>query len=383
MKKIYYPLTALALAFTACQKQPVIPNTQAVHKVSLTQTLASADYGKLDTSTYGYKNHAFQSVDDAKQSIPTILAAEYPRVDDGSTAAVTFGVGTPSIKVADSVYSSKTVYTLTNADYLLLPGNKYTDFSASQLLSWLNYWPTTSAPVANQSAVLTFNYYAGAVTVQTFAYLYLNSAWKQIYLLSPAQYASIGRSNHNEFVVGDKDNINAYINTLLKADLAVSATAKVGDVLYVSYNYYEGTTDYQKVKAFAFDGSNWTTGSTPGSLSFERVAGKWVVSSTVNYTLAAADYVYIGTQTTAGTQAARDNVAKYPDFNISAATDATYWSDADLNAAIIAVLTNNFKATALPNQKFVVTYTTYFKGTTSNTSKNFVFDGTNFTVPKV
>lgn len=379
MKKIYYPLTLLALAFTACQKQPVIPNTQPVHKASLTQTLNATDYGKLDTSTYGYKNHAFQSDDDAKQGIPAILSAEYPRVDDGSTAAITYTVGTPTVKVADSLYSH-VAYTLTNADYLLLPGNKYADFSAAQILSWLPYGPKTSSPVANQHAVLTFNYYAGTVSVQTFGYLYLNNAWQQIYLLSPAQYASIGRSNHNEFVAGDKDNINAYINSLLKADLTISATAKVGDVLYVSFNYYEGTTDYQKVRAFGFDGSNWVTGATPRSLSFERAGGKWVVSSTVNYTLTAADYVYVGTQTTAGTQAARDNVAKYPDFNISAATDATYWSPTDIDAAMIAVLTAKFKATALPNQKFVVTYTVYSFGKTSNTSKTYIYDGTNFAV---
>ncbi|AYL95585.1 hypothetical protein [Mucilaginibacter celer] len=381
MKKIYYPLTLLALAFTACQKQPVIPNTQAVHKASLTQTLGSADYKKLDTSAYGYKNGVFKSDDDAKQSIPAILTAENPRVDDGSTAQVTFNVGTPVIKVADSLYSS-VAYTLTNADYLLLPGNKYNDFSAAQMLAWLPYGPKTSSPKANQLAVVTFNYYAGSVSVQTFAYLYLNNVWQQIYLLSPAQYLSIGRSSHNEFVATDKDNINTYINALLKADLTVTATAKVGDIVYVSYNYYDGT-DYQKVTAYAFDGTNWVAGATPRTLSFERAAGKWVVSSTVNYTLIADDYTYIGTQTTAGSQAARDNVAKYPDFNISAPTDATYWSDADLNAAMIAVLTNKFKATALPNQKFVVTYTVYSFGKTSNTSKTFVFDGTNFIVPKV
>ncbi|UOE52051.1 hypothetical protein MTO98_13270 [Mucilaginibacter sp. SMC90] len=380
MKKISNILVLAALALSACQKQPVIPNTMPLHKAKLTQTMVAADYKKLDTSSYGYKNGVFQSEDDAKQTIPALLATEYPRVDDGSTADITFNVGTPQVKVADSVYSN-VAYTLTNADYLLLPGNKFTDFSAAQILSWLTYWPKTANPKANQLAVLTFNYYAGSVSVQTYGYLYLNNAWQQIYLLSPAQYASIGRSSHNEFVATDAGSVNTYINALLKADLTASTTAKVGDILYVSYNYYDGT-DYQKVTAFAFDGNNWVAGSTPRTLSFERATGKWVVSSTVSYTLVKDDYTYIGTQTTAGTQAARDNVAKFPDFNISAATDATFWSDADLNAAMIAVLTEKFKATALPNQKFVVTYVVYSFGKTSNTSKTFVFDGTNFVVPQ-
>lgn len=382
MKKISNILVLAALALSACQKQPVIPNTMPLHKAKLTQTMVAADYKKLDTASYGYKNGVFQSEDDAKQTIPGLLTTEYPRVDDGSTADVTFNVGTPQVKVADSVYKN-VAYTLTNADYLLLPGNKFTDFTAAQILSWLPYGPKTSSPKANQLAVLTFNYYSGSVSVQTFGYMYLNGAWQQIYLLSPAQYASVGRSNHNEFVATDNvSSVNTYIGALLKADLSVSATAQVGDIQYVSYNYYDGTTDFQKVTAFAFDGSNWVSGSTPRTLSFERASGKWVVSSTVSYTLVKDDYVYIGTQTTAGTQAARDNVAKYPDFNISATTDATYWSDADLNAAMIAVLTEKFKATALPNQKFVVTYVVYSFGKTSNASKTFVFDGTNFVVPQ-
>lgn len=381
MKKISNILVLAALAFSACQKQPVIPNTMPEHKAKLTQTLVAADYKNLDTTTYGGKNGVFKSDDDAKQNIPTILSIEYPRVDDGSTADITFNVGTPVIKVTDSVYSS-VAYTLTNADYLLLPGNKYTDFSATQIIAWLPYWQKTATPKENQLAVLTFNYYAGSVSVQTFAYLYLNGAWQQIYLLSPAQYLSIGRSSHNELVATDKDNVNTYINALLKADLSVSATAKVGDVLYVSYNYYDGT-DYQKVTAFAFDGSNWVAGATPRTLSFERAGGKWVVSSTVSYTLVKDDYTYIGTQTTAGTQAARDNVAKYPDFNISNSSDATYWSPDDLDAAMIALLTSKFKSTALPNQKFVVTYTVYSYGKTSNTSKTYVYDGTKFALPQV
>jgi hypothetical protein len=382
MKKIYYLLAFVALAFTACQKQPIVPNPNLAHTPSLTLTLAQADYQMLDTSTYAYKSSAFLSDADAKLNIPLILAAKYPRLDDKSTAAVTFAVGTPTIKLPDSVYKD-VAYTLTNADYLLLPGNKYTDFSAAQILSWLPYGPKTSAPVANQLAVLTFNYYAGTTTVQTFSYLYLNGAWQQIYMLTPAQYAAVGRSSYNQFTSADDASLTAYLNAILKADLTVTATAKIGDIRYVSFNYYNSSkgTD-QRVIALAFDGTNWITKSTSESLSFSRSDGKWLVNSDISYTLLKEDYTYIGTKTTAGSDAARANVAQYPDFNISAATDATFWSDADLNAALIAVLVNKFKGTATLNQKYIVTYTVYSFGVTSNTSKTFVYDGTAFVVPQ-
>jgi len=382
MKKIYYLLAFVAMAFTACQKQPVIPNSAPLHVATLTLTLAQPDYQLLDTSIYASKTNNFISDADAKLYVPQILAAKYPRVDDKSTAAVTFAIGTPTIKLADSVYKD-VAYTLTNADYLLLPGNKFTDFSAAQILSWLPYGPKTSKPVPNQLAVLTFNYYAGTTTVQTFSYLYLNGAWQQIYMLTPAQYASVGRSSFNQFTSADDAALISYLNALLKADLSVSATAKAGDVKYVSFNYYNSAkVTCQRVQPLAFDGTDWGTKSTSETLSFGRTAGKWELNSAINYTLVKDDYTYIGTKTTAGSDAARANVAQYPDFNISAATDATYWSDADLNAALSAVLVNKFKATATPNQKFVVTYTVYSFGSTSNTSKTFTYDGTNFVIAK-
>ncbi|MEZ2334602.1 hypothetical protein AB6735_03170 [Mucilaginibacter sp. RCC_168] len=381
MKKIYSLIAFVAVVLTACQKQPVIPNSAPKHTPSLTLTLAAADYKILgDTSSYAYKSSAFMSDADAKVTIPLILAAKYPLVDDKSKAMVTFAIGTPTIKLADSTYS-KVAYTLTNADYLLLPGNKFTDFSAAQILSWLPYKYTS--PVANQLAVLTFNYYAGTTTVQTFSYLYLNGAWQQIYMLTPAQYTAVGHSSFNQFTSADAEaNIYAYINAILKADLSVAAFAKVGDVKYVSFNYYvsSGKSTYQRVLPLAFDGTNWVTKSTNETLSFARTNGKWELDAAISYTLVKDDYTYIGTQTKAGSDAARANVAQYPDFNISAPTDATYWSDSDLNAALTAVLVNKFKATSNAGQKYIITYTVYSFGKTSNVAKTFVYDGSNFSI---
>jgi len=387
MKKIYYLLAFVAMAFTACQKQPIIPNTTPKHEAKLTLTLASADYKLLDTSIYANKSLSFHSDEDAKLYVPKILAAKYPLVDDKSTADVTYTITAlvppASPKPADSTFA-KVAYTLTNGDYLLLPGNKFTDFSAAQILSWLPIHYTK--PVANQLALVTFTYFENGVTSTVAqSFLYVNGAWKKIYTITPAQYTAIGKGGtFNDFSSSDDAQLTNYFNTLLKADLAVSSTVKTGDVQYVSYKYFGGGT-FQRVIALMFDGTNWTTQtlpSTTSTLSFARDKGVWAANSTVNYTLVKDDYTYIGTQTTAGTAAGRASVAKYPDFNTSADTDTDFWSPDNVNAALIAVLTNKFKSTAIPNQSFIVTYADYKFGKTTNVAKTFVYDGTAFVVPK-
>ena len=385
MKKIYYLLAFVALAFTACQKQPYI--TPATYTKAMTLTLAHSDYLLLPTTAYPYKTFTFDSPDDANKYIPMILNARDPQLGDGSTASVTYATTALTLpatpKLADSTFDNVS-YKLTNSDYLLLPGNKFTDFSAAQILNWLPIYYTK--PVANQLALLTFTYYENGVTSTVAqSFLYLSGAWKKIYTITLAQYASIGKGGtFNDFSSSDDAQLTNYFNTLLKADLAVSSTVKRGDVQYVSYKYF-GSKNFQRVTPLIFDGTNWTTTpilpSTTPTLSFAKNNGTWVPNSDVNYTLVKDDYTYIGTQTKAGSDAARANVAQFPDFNISANTDPTYWSDADITAALIAVLGNKYKSTT-KNQKYIITYTVYSFGKTSNVAKTFIYDGSAFVVPK-
>jgi len=88
MKKIYYLLAFVALAFTACQKQPYI--TPATYTKAMTLTLAHSDYLLLPTTAYPYKTFTFDSPDDANKYIPMILNARDPQLGDGSTASVTY-----------------------------------------------------------------------------------------------------------------------------------------------------------------------------------------------------------------------------------------------------------------------------------------------------
>ena len=135
MKKIYYLSAFVALAFTACQKEPalhsVLPLASGSETKTLTLTLQSSDYQELPSSNYASTAFSFKNSADAQSGIATILTAEYPNVANGSTAAVTYTQSPTSFTVADSVIADDS-YTLTTADYALLPGNKYTDLSVSQ-----------------------------------------------------------------------------------------------------------------------------------------------------------------------------------------------------------------------------------------------------------
>jgi hypothetical protein len=339
-------------------------------------TLAAADYGKLPTGNYAKTSLNFKTKDDAAAGIPIILAANYPNYADKSSATVTYAVPSLSVKPADSTFA-KVAYTLVNpSDYTLIPGNKFIDFSAAQILTWLPLkYPN---PVANQLAVLTFIYFeSGSTATVTQSFLYLNGAWQKIYTISAAQYTSIGKGGtNNDFASGDAPLLPAYFNTFLKADPAVSVTAKPGDVQYVSYKYFGGGT-FQRVMPLTFDGTNWITTSLPQSLAFVKTSGTWVADNTVSYSLVTADYTTISNIPGVASDAAILNLQQHGNFSISG---ATAWTNDQIAAGIAVVLKAKFPAAAV-NQKFVVTYSTY-NGSNGTASQTLQYNGTTFAVPK-
>ena len=369
MKKIFYLMVIVAVTFSACQKQPIISTGGYTKTIAI--TLGASDYTSLGKSVYSYYTKNFNSDADAKTYIPTILNSEYPQLDNGSKANVTFS---EQLVQTDSVYKDLTyalVTTPTN-DYTLLPGNKFSDFSISQLLAWMPYkYPS---PVANQQAILTFAYYNGQTTATaTFAVAYINNAWQQIYLLTPAQYTSVGHPAYSQFTSADDANIPSYINAILKADPSVMATAKVGTMQYVSFNYYSSAkVTSQRILTFAYNGTNWITTAT-NTLAFIKSGGTWIPDPTVYYTLNSADTKLIGNpngtnNTTIGTSAQRANLYQYGDFETS-------WTTADLDNAMILVLTTDFP-TPKVNVNYVVTYLSYTGGTDVPTNLIFVYNGT-------
>lgn len=385
MKKILnvFAIAAAAVVITSCNPldktyKTIDDNPIPAGASSYTYTVAAADFKLLPSTSSAYVNGVFSTSVDANTYVPTILAAKYPLAGNGSKATVTYNIATatPQIKLTDSLFKD-VAYTLTASDYLLLPNNKYADFSDAQVESWLPYAgnPTNAvgtsfgSPVGNTLALLTFNYYAtGTTTVQTFSYLYINSAWKKIYTITPAQYASIGKGGtNNDFSSGDAPNLAAYFNTFLKADPSVMATAKVGDFQYVSYKYYVSAANtFQRVMTLQFDGTNWTTGAvtTTVTSTFSKTNGSWASQKIISYTLNSADIELIA-NSTAGTSDARTNLESYKDFDSA-------WGVADLDAAMIVVLTADYTAPET-GAIYSVTYPKY-SGSAPN-PLNFLWDG--------
>ena len=399
MKKIYYFIALVAItAFSACNPLDKtykdlgsLPAPATIYPVtSTTITLSAADYALLPKSNTATKTLSFKTLDSAKAGIPFILAAKYPTAGDKSSALVTYGITNPTFKPADSTYSHVYYAVINPDDYVAAQGTTNTtfkDYSDAQVLLFLKFkYPT---PVDNQLVVLNYTYYASGLTPSsgvnaTDSFIYLNGVWMKIYTVSNAQYASAGHGNYNQFVTADAPStIVGYINTFLKTDPTVAATAKVGDLKYVSYNYYisSGTSKgtYQRVQVLTFDGSNWVTIPTASTaLTFLKTNGTWVADNTVNYKLTSTDYSSIKTMTV-NVQTARDNVAQFGDFNISTPLSATTgWSDADINSVIALILAHDYP-NAVANQKFIITYLAY-NGSTISVTKTFVFNGTTFSV---
>lgn len=337
MKKIHYLLILGALAFTACQKEPQLQtdtHTPPTTKQALNITLQSADYGKL-SSGYPKTSLSFDDLADANTYIPQILDAEYVTSANGSSAAVTYTVSSLYFKPAkDSLYND-VYYSLTNSDYLLLPGNKYPDFSISQATQWLPYeYP---APANNQLALLNFTVYPSTQTPPPpYSFLYFNGSWRYIYTVQPAQYASVGLGKYDQFTASNSESsIASTFNFFLKNDATIMDTVKKNDYIFVSFGYYANGNDYQRVKPLQYDGNNFVVPfTTTATATFVKSGGVWKPQPIVTYTLTSADLTIIGSGA-AGSDAAKTNLNTYGDFSNA-------WSTSDMNAAVIECLLVDF-----------------------------------------
>lgn len=370
MKKIYYLLAFVILAFTACQKEPALHSVAPSEVKALTITLQASDYQLLPSNDYPSTALTIDDDADAQKYVPIILNSKYANLDNGSTATVTYAKSALFFKpAADSLFDD-VAYTLTNADYKLLPGNNFTDFSISQVLQWLPYkYPT---PVKNELKLLTFTIYpANMVPAPPYSFMYLNGAWTEVYTVTPAEYTAIGLGKYDQFTSANNPNLPSILSAILKSDITVQDTVKKGDIEYVSFGYYgDDGKDYQRVVPVVYDGNNYTAPqASTGTVNFIKQNGSWTFVKplpVVAYTLNAADFALIA-NSNFGTSNQRSDVANYGDFS--------GWSAADLQSAMILVLTTDFK-TPQTNTNYDVTYLNYTGGADVKTVLKFQWDGT-------
>jgi hypothetical protein len=380
MKKIYYLLVFIAFAFTACQKEPALHSVMPSEVKDLTITLQPTDYQLLPSSDYPSSTLTIDDDADAQKYIPIILNLSYANLGNGSKATVTYAKSALYFKpAADSLYSTtvpsrnQAYYSLTSADYKLLPNNNFADFSISQILQWLPYkFPT---PKNNQLEVLNWTIYPATAVPQPpyYSFLYLNGAWKEIYTITPAEYTAVGLGKYNQFSSSNDPNIPSILAALVKSDITVQDTIKKGDVEYVSYNYYvNDSTAYQRVQPLAYDGNNYTIPqASTSTVNFIKQSGAWTFVKplpVIAYTLNAADFALIA-NSNIGSAAQRSDVSSYGDFS--------GWLAADLDKAMILVLTTDFK-TPQTNTNYDVTYLNYTGGSDVKTVLKYQWNGTVF-----
>jgi hypothetical protein len=368
MKKIYYLFAFALLGFTACQKEPLLHSVLPSEIKTLTITLQKSDYAYIT----GYPSSTLTIDDntDAQKYIPMVLNAEYANLDNGSKAAVTYAQSALYFKPAkDSLYTD-VAYTLTSSDYLLLPGNKYSDFSVSQVLAWLPYkYPT---PVANELKLITFTPYPSTLTPPPpYSFMYYNGKWQQVYTVQPAQYTTVGLGKYDQFGTANDATLPSVLAAFLDADITISDTAKTGDIDFVSYDYFASNdTAYQRVQPLEYNGIKWTVPQTSTvTANFIKLNGVWAYVQplpVIAHTINAADVTLIA-NSTVGSGTERTNLGKYGDFSS--------WASADLTAAFTLVLTTDYPTPAV-NTNYEVTYLNYTGGADVPTVVTFQWSGT-------
>jgi hypothetical protein len=261
-KNILYLVAFISMIFAACN--PLKDEINNIKPIAADKTL------NINTTTlYG-------TADAANIGISAMLNSTYPQLANGSKANVTYGFKTNTIKPADSVYAN-IQYTVTLNDYTTgapIVGNFSTNsstgvitifntYSVAQAASFLEWkYPQATTP-AYKLVLLTYQFFQSNATPSvgvtvTEAFLLLPNGWQKIYLVSPAQYAVLGRGINNGFTSADVANLPSYFNTMLKSDLNI-ISPKVGDVRYVTYKYMQSATImHQKVYALSYDiTGNW------------------------------------------------------------------------------------------------------------------------------
>jgi len=387
MKKIYYLLALVIVAFASCK--PLNKTYQDIDSAPLSDvklTLSTSEYKSLPSTNYAFNSFNFKTINDANLSIPNILAIKYPVIADLKSATVSFALDptTSSIASPDVTLARNAIVLVTPADHNfpatttngnLIPGNTLAYFTSDVAINYLNYkYPT---PAAYQMVVLTYNYFETGVTsatgnVVTDTFVFLKNTWTKIYTVSPAQYASVSRGTNNMFLTTDLPSIIFYLNSILKEDAILMSGITTGSTIYVAYKY--NTTD-QRVQGLTYDGSNWVSRQT---LSFLKVKGIWLPDPTVTIiegTGVNPDFVWLRDNTSIGTATARANLASFGDYNINA-TGTTVWNDADLTASLAAILLHRFP-TPTAGIPYKIIYSVFVSKVTQ-TSKVFTFNGTAF-----
>lgn len=323
-------------------------------------TLTDDDYEDMEdfegVPSYVYSDYYFADDVEAGALLPAYLNEVYPHLGNGSFASVTFNI--IDVPFSGTDVDSLIFYTVSDQDYTDL-GHNFGNFDArSEIIEFLEFKYDVEE---GTHVVLTFEYYDGSrfpqTQEETDGYYFANGSWNYAFRVTTAYYEKFDRNRFNNFTAADDDNLPGYQDYILSNEFP---SAVAGDVKYISYAYYNGSTTLQLVDALIYDGSNWARIEDnvlePFTLSFSKKEGEWVPDLTIKFRLSAADATFIaewkGLDTGPG-----GNFAQFGSFDIRSSS-ANYWSPEDLLAAFSALLMDKYPNAEI-DQKFEITYVIY------------------------
>ena len=383
MKKFNYLLTAItvgAMSMVSCDPVEDINDQLEANEAGISDvfnyTLTEDDYKKvlkLDFTT-------FNTVEDAKSLVPLVLKNNFPVLGDGSTAFVGY-----NRFLRASTEDSIVLYKVTNDDYANYPATQqYSNFSNNQDV--IPFLEKKYPNAVNRMLVsLEYKLYNGRFPVDVKnGFLYNGGSWSFINGFSEDEYKTAGEVRAN---FSSEDEAEFKIPGLLKRRYEFELEPMVNTIMQTMYNLYvvdesdldgDGNKteriDYSYVKNFVYDGEDWVVYNNVLSetLQFGNDAGEWIPDNTIAYTLAVADYAFIGSELSSEFPAQTASMLRYNNLDRRSGNDA-YWSD-DLIYRALNLLLNKLDANAEEGQKYAVTLDIY---NGSNTTETFFVIKTN------
>lgn len=350
MKNIFYLVLVVAAFFTSCDPMDDIyaelDSQEQIITGEIQYELTDDDYDDLGLN---YGN--FNSVDDAKSMIPSLLTDLYPVWGKGSLAEVTFKWYNPI-----ETYSAD-VYELSDAEHNEITGNTYGNFDRDyHIYDYLEV--TYPNPDEGDFVSLRYRFYAGGETTLTDGFAYENGEWKKFTGFTEAQYEAMGEGYPN---FSSHDEAEQKIPIAL-VDVYKFDPKSAGDIVAIMYELYVGGGVTRSYTAnYLFDGNSWSEyeNEMNETIKFGHDGQTWVPDNTIKYTLTSADITTIANAlgSVSGYENPTANVSQYGSFDRRSGS-GNYWSDDMLLAAFNVVL-DTIHPNAEEGQKYVVTIATY------------------------
>lgn len=360
--------------FTACDPMEDVyeelDKANTKDNTTVETVLVKADYDLYKDSTdypHVAKKQYFIDEAEAAELVPAILNKRYSHLGNGATVTVTYNrLSTPGIS---NEVSSWVEHTVTSEEYVANGDTRGDNFNSSKdFESFLKRkYPNA---VEGQLVVLTYNYFAGTVYENiTDSFFFKDGSWKNIYHVTDRDYISVN-SLYKNFTSSNNSMLPTYFDKFLKEEVL---DAEAGDIMYVSYYYYDFTNYNHKVMAMIYDGEKWVKaeGSVEtATLKFKKKNNKWEPDLSISYKLVAEDYVWMSQQPELGTPAQLGNIGvgkndegynRNTNFYQQDPTAARYWKDQDIYNAISALLKHKYPNTEV-GTKYAVTYEFYNSG---------------------